>query len=242
MVETAYAAGLRISELAAARLADLDLGRGELRVTGKGRKERVTLLGGPAREALDAYLREGRPKLHGAGASAAESGVIFLNSQGRAARRARPALPARSADARRRRCRRDRPRTRCATRSPATCSRAAPTCASSRSCSATPAWARPRSTPTSRPARLRSAYRAAHPRSPAERRYVLAVTAARHSGARRPDRRRRLLPVARPGLGAPRGHHQHVRRRRRAGRLLRRVPAARRDLPAGRGRRPVARR
>ena len=47
MVETAYAAGLRISELAAARLADLDLNRGELRVTGKGRKERITLLGGP---------------------------------------------------------------------------------------------------------------------------------------------------------------------------------------------------
>ena len=47
MVETAYAAGLRISELAGARLADLDLGRGELRVLGKGRKERVTLLGGP---------------------------------------------------------------------------------------------------------------------------------------------------------------------------------------------------
>ena len=36
MVETAYAAGLRISELAAARLADLDLARGELRVTGQG--------------------------------------------------------------------------------------------------------------------------------------------------------------------------------------------------------------
>ena len=67
MVETAYAAGLRISELAAARLADLDLNRGELRVTGKGRKERVTLLGAPARAALDAYLRDGRPKLHGAG-------------------------------------------------------------------------------------------------------------------------------------------------------------------------------
>ena len=57
MVETAYAAGLRISELAAARLADLDLGRGELRVLGKGRKERVRLLGAPARDALDAYLR-----------------------------------------------------------------------------------------------------------------------------------------------------------------------------------------
>ena len=49
LIETAYAAGLRISELAAARLADLDLARGELRVLGKGRKERMTLLGRPAR-------------------------------------------------------------------------------------------------------------------------------------------------------------------------------------------------
>ncbi|HEU0242822.1 MAG TPA: site-specific integrase, partial [Candidatus Limnocylindrales bacterium] len=39
LVETAYAAGLRISELAAADLASVDLRRGQLRVLGKGRKE-----------------------------------------------------------------------------------------------------------------------------------------------------------------------------------------------------------
>jgi site-specific recombinase XerD len=81
IIETAYAGGLRISELAAARLADLDLGRGELRVLGKGRKERITLLGGPAREALSDYLREGRPELLATG-TMAESGVVFLNSKG----------------------------------------------------------------------------------------------------------------------------------------------------------------
>ncbi|MEO6349528.1 MAG: tyrosine recombinase [Candidatus Limnocylindrales bacterium] len=79
LVETAYAAGLRISELAAARLADLDLARGELRVLGKGRKERVTLVGGPARAALQSYLAEGRPALL---AGAGDPGVIFLNSRG----------------------------------------------------------------------------------------------------------------------------------------------------------------
>jgi site-specific recombinase XerD len=63
LVETAYAAGLRISELAAARLGDLDLARGEIRVAGKGRKERVSLLGRPARAALARYLAEGRPEL-----------------------------------------------------------------------------------------------------------------------------------------------------------------------------------
>jgi site-specific recombinase XerD len=63
LVETAYAAGLRISELAAAQLALLDLPRGELRVYGKGRKERIGLLGRPARTALLAYLEDGRPIL-----------------------------------------------------------------------------------------------------------------------------------------------------------------------------------
>jgi site-specific recombinase XerD len=63
LVETAYAAGLRISELAAADLGSLDLRRGELRVMGKGRKERVGLLGGPARRAMEAYLEHGRPVL-----------------------------------------------------------------------------------------------------------------------------------------------------------------------------------
>ncbi len=63
LVETAYAAGLRISELAAADLGSLDLRRGEIRVMGKGRKERIGLLGRPALAALAAYLEDGRPIL-----------------------------------------------------------------------------------------------------------------------------------------------------------------------------------
>ncbi|HUG49231.1 MAG TPA: tyrosine-type recombinase/integrase [Candidatus Limnocylindria bacterium] len=96
IVETAYAAGLRASELAGARLADLDLARGELRVLGKGRRERVGLLGGPAREALARYLAEARPVLLEAGgggkpqgrdgaggdAGAPDGGSLFLNATG----------------------------------------------------------------------------------------------------------------------------------------------------------------
>jgi site-specific recombinase XerD len=83
LVETAYAAGLRISELAAADLASLELRRGEIRVMGKGRKERIGLLGRPARAALAAYLEDGRPTLiarrpHGE----AEPAEIFLNHRG----------------------------------------------------------------------------------------------------------------------------------------------------------------
>ena len=69
LIETAYAAGLRISELASATLGALDLRRGELRVVGKGRKERVGLLGRPARTALAAYLADGRPVLLACGAT-----------------------------------------------------------------------------------------------------------------------------------------------------------------------------
>ena len=83
LIETAYAAGLRISELAAAELGSLDLRRGEVRVLGKGRKERIGLLGRPAIRALEAYLDEARPVLvsqrRGDGQAPAE---VFLNHHG----------------------------------------------------------------------------------------------------------------------------------------------------------------
>ena len=83
LVETAYAAGLRISELAAAELGSLDLRRGELRVLGKGRKERIGLLGRPAREALAAYLGDGRPALAARRAPLTdEPTAVFLNHLG----------------------------------------------------------------------------------------------------------------------------------------------------------------
>jgi site-specific recombinase XerD len=83
LVETAYAAGLRISELAAAELGELDLRRGEVRVLGKGRKERIGLLGRPARAALTDYIDEGRPVLVGRRTDdAAPPTEIFLNHLG----------------------------------------------------------------------------------------------------------------------------------------------------------------
>lgn len=83
IVEVAYAAGLRISELAAADLGSLELRRGELRVTGKGRKERIGLLGRPAREALAEYLTEGRPALLAIRTTPGpEPAEIFLNHRG----------------------------------------------------------------------------------------------------------------------------------------------------------------
>jgi site-specific recombinase XerD len=83
LVETAYAAGLRISELAAASLGSLDLRRGEIRVLGKGRKERIGLLGRPARQAIADYLEDGRPILLDRRAGDEAPPVeIFLNHLG----------------------------------------------------------------------------------------------------------------------------------------------------------------
>ena len=84
LVEVAYAAGLRISELAAAQLSNLDLGRAEIRVLGKGRKERIGLLGRPAIQALEAYLDEARPVLAARrqASDAREPDAIFLNHDG----------------------------------------------------------------------------------------------------------------------------------------------------------------
>ena len=83
LVETAYAAGLRISELAAADLGSLELRRGELRVMGKGRKERIGLLGRPARAAIGDYLEDGRPVLLARAAGGAPPVEVFLNHLGR---------------------------------------------------------------------------------------------------------------------------------------------------------------
>ena len=83
LVEVAYAAGLRISELAAADLGSLDLRRGEIRVLGKGRKERIGLLGRPARDALRAYLDDGRPVLAARRSPLEdEPTTVFLNHHG----------------------------------------------------------------------------------------------------------------------------------------------------------------
>ncbi|QJA05376.1 site-specific tyrosine recombinase XerD [Thermosulfurimonas marina] len=79
MLETLYATGLRVSELVGLTLAQLNLEVGFVRVTGKGARERVVPLGEVARDWLERYLREARPRL----LSGRESPYVFLNRQGR---------------------------------------------------------------------------------------------------------------------------------------------------------------
>jgi integrase/recombinase XerC len=65
LMELLYASGLRVSELVSLDLGQINLNTGEIRVWGKGAKERVVLMGKPAALALNAYLSQGRPQLLG---------------------------------------------------------------------------------------------------------------------------------------------------------------------------------
>jgi integrase/recombinase XerD len=63
ILELLYAGGLRVSEVTALSTGDLALDLGRVQVRGKGDKERIVPLGRIAIEALETYLREGRPHL-----------------------------------------------------------------------------------------------------------------------------------------------------------------------------------
>jgi integrase/recombinase XerD len=74
MIELLYAGGLRVSEVAGARLEDLKLDLGYILVHGKGDKERLVPLGVPAQQALQQYLQGGREVL----ANKKTSALLFL--------------------------------------------------------------------------------------------------------------------------------------------------------------------
>ena len=56
ILELLYGSGLRLSELHGMNLEDIEIGRAQVRVRGKGRKERITPLTSSALRALDGYL------------------------------------------------------------------------------------------------------------------------------------------------------------------------------------------
>ncbi len=63
ILELAYASGLRLSELKNVRLEQLHLEAGFINVVGKGNKERIVPVGKTAVQALERFLKIGRPKL-----------------------------------------------------------------------------------------------------------------------------------------------------------------------------------
>lgn len=83
VLEVLYGCGLRVSELTALDILDVDLEIGYLRVLGKGNKERLVPISGAAGRAMRDYLAHGRPYLR-----AKRSGVhqdpsaVFVNVRG----------------------------------------------------------------------------------------------------------------------------------------------------------------
>lgn len=73
ILELFYSSGLRIAELAALDVKDVDIYGETVRVLGKGSKERVCPVGGPALEALSRYRQ----------AAAVQTGPLFLNKSRR---------------------------------------------------------------------------------------------------------------------------------------------------------------
>jgi integrase/recombinase XerD len=78
MLELLYASGLRISELANARLENFDSNERILRVTGKGNKTRLVPVGQKACAALASYISTERPQL----VKRRTGSEIFLSSRG----------------------------------------------------------------------------------------------------------------------------------------------------------------
>ena len=63
MLELLYAGGLRVGEIVALRQEDLRLETASVQVRGKGDKERIVPIGRSAVEALEVYVKRGRPGL-----------------------------------------------------------------------------------------------------------------------------------------------------------------------------------
>ncbi|WP_417284257.1 site-specific tyrosine recombinase XerD [Comamonas sp.] len=78
MLELMYASGLRVSELVGLCLHELDLRAGVLRVTGKGRKERLVPFGQEAQWWLEKYLQQARAGILGG----QRADAVFVTQRG----------------------------------------------------------------------------------------------------------------------------------------------------------------
>ncbi|WP_253862474.1 tyrosine recombinase XerC [Prauserella halophila] len=78
LLEMLYATGVRVAELCAVDVDDIDLGSRLVRVFGKGSKERMVPFGLPAERALRSWLDAGRDAL----ATASSGPALFLGARG----------------------------------------------------------------------------------------------------------------------------------------------------------------
>lgn len=78
IVELLYASGLRVSELASLTIDNINIHTKEIRVLGKGSKERIVFFGDYAKKYLELYLEQSRPILQDKN----KTKVLLLNNNG----------------------------------------------------------------------------------------------------------------------------------------------------------------
>ncbi len=81
-LELLYATGARISEMARLDVADLDMTQAQVRLFGKGSKERMVPVYARALQAVSRYLSEARPQLVARSRSAERTGALFVSTRG----------------------------------------------------------------------------------------------------------------------------------------------------------------
>ncbi|MHB8839415.1 MAG: tyrosine recombinase XerC [Gemmatimonadaceae bacterium] len=84
MIELLYSCGLRLSELRGINRADLDLLAGQVKVRGKGRKERILPVGSHAQRALREFERK-RDQVIARAGPGADRQAFFLSDRGKRA-------------------------------------------------------------------------------------------------------------------------------------------------------------
>ena len=78
ILELLYSSGLRVSEIVNINMEDLNLNTLELKVFGKGSKQRMVIIGRVASKYINIYIRKSRPKL----LSQELNNALFLNRYG----------------------------------------------------------------------------------------------------------------------------------------------------------------
>ena len=81
IIEFLYSAGVRVSELTGLNVTDVDFSGGLAKVRGKGRKERIVPVGGPALSALKEYI-DSRPSPAKDKTEAHDESPLFMNRTG----------------------------------------------------------------------------------------------------------------------------------------------------------------
>jgi len=77
ILEVLYSTGMRVSELVGIDMTHMDLIAGVVKVRGKGKKERITILGKEAEKALRTYLDRRKPLAKD------PEGALFINKNGK---------------------------------------------------------------------------------------------------------------------------------------------------------------